>query len=63
MLMYKKNDNCERVIPFATSRGKMEGCEICTLSTSIDGHRSHVYLPADKTYYKKKVNCNSLISH
>ncbi len=42
MLMYKKNDNCVRVIPFATSRGKMEGCEICTLSTSIDGHWSHV---------------------
>ncbi len=42
MLMYKKNDNCVRVIPFATSRGKMEGCEICTLSTSVDGHWSHV---------------------
>ncbi len=40
--MYKKNDNCVREIPFATSRGKMEGCEICTLSTSIDGHWSHV---------------------
>ncbi len=42
MLMYKKNNNCVRVIPFATSRGKMEGCEICTLSNTIDGHRSHV---------------------
>ncbi len=38
----RKNDNCVRVIPFATSRGEMEGCEICTLSTSIDGHWSHV---------------------
>ncbi len=23
-------------------RGKMEGCESCTLSHSMDGHRSHV---------------------
>ncbi len=22
----------------------MEGCEICTLSPSIDGHRSHVFI-------------------
>ncbi len=42
MLMYKQNDHFGRVIPFATSRGKMEGCESCTLSHSMDGHRSHV---------------------
>ncbi len=42
MLMYKMNDHFGRVIHFATSRGKMEGCEIRTLSHSMDGHRSHV---------------------
>ncbi len=31
-----------RAIPFSTSRGKIEGCETCTLSSSIDGHRSQV---------------------
>ncbi len=35
----------------------MEGCEICTLSHSIDGHRSHVFIfLAGKSYYKNKVN-------
>ncbi len=57
MLMYKKNDNFGRVIPFATRRGKMEGCELCTLSPSIDGTLvSRLYLPADESYYKKKDN-------
>ncbi len=28
--------------PKSTTRGKMEGCESCTLSHSMDGHRSHV---------------------
>ncbi len=27
---------------FSTSKGKMEGCESCPLSITIDGHRSHV---------------------
>ncbi len=81
----------------------MEGCESCTLSHSMDGHRSHVsifllkkvitkrriildmqypnqplgvkwkvvkvvhcpvsclYLPAEKRYYKKKVNFGQTI--
>ncbi len=35
----------------------MEGCESCTLSHSMDGHRiSRLYLPAEKSYYKKKDN-------
>ncbi len=39
---YKKKDNFGHAIHFSTSRGKMEGCEICTLSHSMDGHRSQV---------------------
>ncbi len=34
--------NFGRVTPFSTIRGKMEGCERCTLLISIDGHLSHV---------------------
>ncbi len=35
----------------------MEGCESCTLSPSIDGHRSHVFIfLLAKGYYKKKDN-------
>ncbi len=35
----------------------MEGCESCTLSHSMDGHMiSRLYLPAEKSYYKKKDN-------
>ncbi len=34
----------------------MEGCESCTLSHSMDGHRiSRLYLPAEKSYYKKRI--------
>ncbi len=39
---YKKKDNFGHAIPLSTTRGKMEGCESCTLSHSMDGHRSHV---------------------
>ncbi len=39
---YKNNVNSGRAIPFSTSRGKIDGCETCTLSSSIDGHRSQV---------------------
>ncbi len=39
---YKKKVNFGRAIPVSTNRGKMEGCERCTLSPSIDGHWSHV---------------------
>ncbi len=35
---YKKNGNFGRAIPFSTSRVKMEGFKICTLSPSNDGH-------------------------
>ncbi len=41
---YKKKDNFGHAIPFSTSRGKMEGCERCTLSPSIDGLWSHFSL-------------------
>ncbi len=35
----------------------MEGCESCTLSHSMDGHRSHVSIfRLKKCYYKKKDN-------
>ncbi len=33
---YKKKVNFGHAIPFSTSRGKMEGCERCPLSPSID---------------------------
>ncbi len=36
------NVNFGHAYNFSTSKGKMEGCEICTLSLSIDGHWSHV---------------------
>ncbi len=39
---YKKKVNFGHANNFSTSRGKMEGCEICTLSHSMDGHRSYV---------------------
>ncbi len=39
---YKKKDHFGHAIPFSTSRGKLEGCEVCILSPSIDGHWSHV---------------------
>ncbi len=39
---YKQKVKFGHAIHFSTSRGTMEGCEICTLSPSIDGHRSHV---------------------
>ncbi len=52
---YKINIIFGRAIPFSTSRGKMEGCERCTLSPSIDGHWSHLYLSGDESYYKKKL--------
>ncbi len=39
---YKKKVNFGHAIHFSTSRGKMEGCESCTLSHSMDGRRSHV---------------------
>ncbi len=39
---YKKKVNVGHAIPFSTSRGKMQGCETCTLSPSIDGHWSNV---------------------
>ncbi len=56
MLMYKKNDNCGRVIPFATSRGKMEGCESFILSFSMDGHRCHVSIfPLTKVITKRRI--------
>ncbi len=33
----------------------MEGCESCTLSLSMDGHRFHVSIfLLKKSYYKKK---------
>ncbi len=35
---YKTNVNFGLAIPFSTSRGKIEGCKICTLSPSMDGH-------------------------
>ncbi len=35
---YKNKVNFGRAIPFSTNRGKMEGCERCPLSPSIDGH-------------------------
>ncbi len=38
----KNNVNFGHANKFSTSKGKMEGCEICTLSLSIDGHWSHV---------------------
>ncbi len=41
---YKKKVNFGHANHFSTSRGKIEGCEICTLSPSIDGHRSHVFI-------------------
>ncbi len=31
----------------------MEGCESCTLSHSMVGQRSHVYLPAEKVITKR----------
>ncbi len=39
---YKKKVNFGHAIHFSTSRGKMEGCEICSLSPSIDEHWSHI---------------------
>ncbi len=39
---YKKIVNFGHAIPFSTSRCKMEGCERCPLSPSIEWHRSHV---------------------
>ncbi len=39
---YKKKDNFGHAIPYLATRGKIEGCESCTLSHSMDGHRSHV---------------------
>ncbi len=40
----------------------MEGCERCTLSHSIEWTLvSFLYLPADKSYYKNKVNFGYLI--
>ncbi len=41
---FYKKVNFGHAIHFSTTRGKMEGCEICTLSPSIDGHRSHVFI-------------------
>ncbi len=41
-IYYKKKDNFGHANHFSTSRGKMEGCEICTLSHSMDVHRSYV---------------------
>ncbi len=41
-MYYKKKDNFGNAIHFSTSMGKMEGCESCTLSHSMDGHRSYV---------------------
>ncbi len=39
---YKNKVNFGHAIPFFKSWGKMECCERCTLSPSIDGHWSHV---------------------
>ncbi len=39
---YKRKDNFGHAIPLSTTRGKMEGCESCTLSHSMDGQRSYV---------------------
>ncbi len=40
----------------------MEGCEICTLSPSIDGHWSHVSIfLLTKVFFKKKVNFENAI--
>ncbi len=39
---YKNEVNFGHAILFFTSRGKIEGCERCILSASIDGHWSHV---------------------
>ncbi len=38
----KKNVNFGNAITFSTSKGKPEGCETCTMSSSIDRHRSRV---------------------
>ncbi len=35
---YKKNVNFGHIITFSISKGKIEGCERCTLSPYIDGH-------------------------
>ncbi len=54
---YKKKDNFGHAIPYLATRGKIEGCESCTLSHSMDGHRSHVSIfLLKKSYYKKKDN-------
>ncbi len=39
---YKNKVNFGHAIPFFKSWGKMEGCEICTLSPSIDGHLYYI---------------------
>ncbi len=39
---YKKNVNFGHTITFSISKGKIESCERCTLSPSIDGHWSHI---------------------
>ncbi len=39
---YKKNVNFGHTITFSINKGKIESCERCTLSPSIDGHWSHI---------------------
>ncbi len=39
---YKKNVNIGHEITFSISKVKIEGCERCTLSPSIDRHWSHI---------------------
>ncbi len=55
-IYYKKNVNFGRAIPFFTSRGKMEGCETCTLSPSIDGHGS-----CNSIFLMMKVNTKRML--
>ncbi len=62
----KKNVNFGHAKKNSTSKGKMEVCESCPLSNTIDGHRCHVFIfLLTKVITKRRIilDMQFLISH